>query len=268
MFAKFNLELNKDDIMLDDKYQITGHEQYENNKKLVHDVLDKYLTADGVLDASLIEEDWFPSVNAQVFLSHSHQDEKIVIRLAGYLFENYGIRSFIDSAVWGYANNLLKQIDNRYCVQSKKPTGGCTYDYDKRNQSTAHVHIILQGALAKMINHCEALVFVNTPHSLNMSDIGNDTTTASPWIYSELLMANTFPARRPEQYGILNTRSNEILEYSELKVGYRVGLTSFVDLDLNDIKSASIKIKLKDARKILNQLYLDKKLLVRPTVTG
>lgn len=201
-------------------------------------------------------------MNAQVFLSHSHQDEQAVIRLAGFLFHNYGITSFIDSTVWGYANDLLKKIDEAYCVQSKKPSGGYTYDYDKRNQSTAHVHMILQGALAKMINCCEALVFVKTPSSLNPSDIGDNTTTESPWIYSELLVANTFPAREPEYYKILKAeRVDSIFEHSELKVKYKVGLSDFVDIDLDDIQNSAAKAKGKNARGILDQIYLDKDLM-------
>ena len=269
MFAKFNLELNKDNLAFNKIFDIWGLGQYEKHKQEIHHALDKYLIDDGYLDASKIEEDWFPSVNTQVFLSHSHQDEEDVIRLAGFLFENYGITSFIDSTIWGYANNLLKQIDDKYCVKKGKKSDGFTYDYDKRNQSTAHVHMILQGALAKMINRCEALVFVNTPSSLKPADLGDDKTTASPWIYSELLMANTFPARPPEYYGILkDKRHDDFLEHFDLKVNYRVGLTDFVDINLDDIQKSASKTTKKTARAVLDQIYLDKGLMVNAAITG
>ncbi|MBO6301464.1 MAG: hypothetical protein J6N15_03395, partial [Ruminiclostridium sp.] len=143
------------------------------------------------------------------------------------------------------------------------------YDYEKRNQSTAHVHMILLGALAKMINRCEALVFVNTPSSLNSSDIGDNSTTGSPWIYSELLMANTFPARDPEYYNILKAeRSDSIFEHSELKVKYKAGLDDFVVIDLEDIKNSAAKTKRKTARSVLDQIYLDKGLMVNTAITG
>ena len=32
-------------------------------------------------------------------------------------FNNFGLRVFIDSSVWGYANELLKIIDNEYVFQ-------------------------------------------------------------------------------------------------------------------------------------------------------
>lgn len=150
MFAKFNLRLRKDDLNYNNLYSL-GMGIYVTQKKAVHSCLDKYLSPDGSLDGSSIEADWFPNVSANVFISHSHKDESAALQLAGFL-HRYNITSFIDSTVWGYANDLLKQIDNKYCVQRRKPGGGYTYDYDKRNQSTSHVHMMLQGALAKMIN--------------------------------------------------------------------------------------------------------------------
>ena len=118
MFAKFNLKLKKDDLMFNEKFHLIGHGMFLVQERDIHTSLDKYLSPDGRLDAAAIELDWFPSVNAQVFLSHSHKDKDAVLRFAGFLLQNYGITSFIDSTVWGYANNLLKQIDDMYCVQS------------------------------------------------------------------------------------------------------------------------------------------------------
>lgn len=76
-------------------------------KYTVRQNLNKYLLQDGSLDATAIEEDWFPEIKANVFLSHSHADEKAVISFANYLYQEYGITSFIDSIVWGYADDLL-----------------------------------------------------------------------------------------------------------------------------------------------------------------
>lgn len=258
MFAKFNLKLENDDYENLAHFSKLGFEMYDHQRRSIHENLNRFLSPDGILDASAIEEEWFPSISSHLFLSHSHRDKDAVISFAGFLQRNYGITSFIDSTVWGYANNLLKQIDNKYCVQSIKPSGEHTYDYDKRNQSTAHVHLILQGALAKMINRCECLIFVNTPHSVSCQDIGHEEKTSSPWIYSELLMANTFPARKPSDHGI---RADSFFEHSELKVEYDVNLVGFVDLDLSDIQSAGVKSHPKTARGVLNQLYMDKGIL-------
>lgn len=268
MFAKFNLKLGKDDLKFNEDFYNIGLGMYVTQKRTVHSNLDKYLAPDGSLDAASIEADWFPTVNAHVFLSHSHHDEAAVLRLAGFLSKNYGITSFIDSTVWGYANDLLKQIDDKYCVQSTKPGGGHTYDYDRRNYSTAHVHMMLQGALAKMINRCEALIFINTPNSLNMKDIGKESTTSSPWIYSELLIANTFPARSPQFYEILKAERTDSFEHFSLDVKYKVGLQSFVGITLNDIQNSANKVGRKIARKVLDQIYLDKGLMKVDVLKG
>lgn len=126
------------------EYYDCGIEYYMAMKKSLEGNLDKYLSINGCLEASAIEEDWFPLFeDCHFFLSHSHDDETEVISLAGYLKKEYGIKCFVDSLVWGYANDLLKKIDNKYCVK-KSVRGNTTYNYDLRNTSTAHVHLILQ----------------------------------------------------------------------------------------------------------------------------
>ena len=153
MFATFKMDLPKlsENTMWEEYYK-KGLEIYNEHEKCIKESLDKYLSPNGELKASEIEKDWFPDFKADVFLSHSHKDERDVIIFAGFLSE-MGLTPFIDSCVWGYANDLLKQIDNRYCVLRKNADGTVkTYDYDERNQSTAHVHMILNGALMKMID--------------------------------------------------------------------------------------------------------------------
>ena len=267
MFAKFNLCLREDMLSESDFYSV-GLRFYTEQKETVHFCLDKYLAPDGSLDGEAIVEDWFPSVQANVFLSHSHKDEKSVLRLAGFLLQNYGITSFIDSTVWGYMNDLLKMIDDRYCIQNVKPNGGHIYNYEKRNQSTSHIHLMLQGAIAKMINQCECLIFVNTPHSLNTKDIGDENATSSPWIYNELLMANTFPARCLQDYKILGEYRADSLEHYDLSIKYRVKTNDLLDISLNDFQSAAGKAAPMNARKVLDNIYLEKGLIVSDTICG
>lgn len=42
--------------------------------------------------------------------------------------------------------------------------------------------MMLNGALAKMINSTECLIFMNTPNSIKAQDVENENKTASPWI--------------------------------------------------------------------------------------
>jgi len=253
MFAKFNLKLVQNQIS--EEYRKYGLNQKLITEEKTHQALDHYLLKDGSLDASAMEKDWFPEIKADVFLSHSHADESAVINFAGYLYREFGITSFIDSTVWGYADNLLKQIDEKYCVKSRDEKGNSTYSYEKRNRTTSHVHLLLQGALAKMINRCECLIFVNTPNSMKITDVQGETNTASPWIYSEILMASTFPVRPLKEY-----RADELTHFAA-EVTYKINLTSFVDLSADDFAKAKKNTVIKTPEKILEYLYYDKSIL-------
>lgn len=248
MFAKFKMRLNKDDLLAD--YSGCGAKQWQIISETVKSTLDTYILKSGNLDAEKIEHDWFPSINAHVFLSHSHADGKLAISFAGYLYEHYKIACFIDSTVWGYADELLKQINNKYC-KFKNEQGKWVYDINKTNRSASQVYLLLQGALSKMIDKCESLIFINTPSSLNISDVSGNEKTASPWIYSELLMANTFPARRLKEY-----RPDELHHYALGALEYKVDLSKFVELKVDDFRKAQQDTLFKDdLTEILNQLY-------------
>lgn len=55
-------------------------------------------------------------------------------------------------------NDLLREIDEKYCRHSN----GTSFDYDKRNYSTSHVHMMLSIALSRMIDKCESVFFLNS----------------------------------------------------------------------------------------------------------
>lgn len=75
-----------------------------------------FFTYDGYLNPSNIENIWFPNVEADTFLSHSHKDVKQAIALASILYDDFGLRTFVDSALWGYTDDLLRKINNMFCV--------------------------------------------------------------------------------------------------------------------------------------------------------
>ncbi len=161
-------------------YYLVGKKIYDEDKKNIKLELNKFLLPNGSLDGSKMQENWFPQVDADIFISHSHADVNLAIRLAGWLYEEFGIRAFIDSCIWGYSNDLLKSIDDEYCQNSN----GETYSYQKRNFSTSHVHMMLSTALTMMIDKTECIFFLNTPNSITTSEV--ISKTKSPWIYSEI----------------------------------------------------------------------------------
>ncbi len=263
MFAKFKYNLNDNDYI--NEYVKEGTDIFLSQRKNVKGVLESYILPDGSLDAEKIEDDWFPAIDAQIFLSHSHADEDRVKAFAGWLRRKYGIVSFIDSTVWGYANDLLKQMVNKYC---RGNDGNLSYDLTV--QSAAHVHMLLQCALAKMINRCECLIFVNSPNSVKPKDIKNKELTGSPWIYDEILMATTFPPRPLEDH-----RSGAILEHSQqfsVNISYPLNLGGFKTISKKDFTSAELRIQKSGqitgvegieskGDLVLEQLYVDKGIL-------
>lgn len=259
MFASFKMELSDFSPVNSEELYFIGKKQYDSQLNSIQKSLSAYLAPNGSLKASEIEADWFPTVKADVFLSHSHKDEKAVITFAGYL-RQYGIKSFIDSCVWGYANDLLKQIDKEYCVQSTSSSGRITYDYDKRNYSTAHVHMILNGALLKMIDNTECLIFLGTPNSLKTADLSNGTTN-SCWIYSELLMSGYIKKKEPTRKSFRSSL-NESFKHSELSVEYDANIKHLTKLSFSDISNA-VKQSEYQGPSILDCLYLNKNLYAK-----
>ncbi|MDX2362397.1 MAG: hypothetical protein QNK23_16430 [Crocinitomicaceae bacterium] len=226
----FELNWKTGDKTLPEKLKSVGEEIFKEHSQEVHKKLDKFLLPNGNFDASAMRESWFPQVKADVFISHSHLDNDKALMLAGFLKENFGLKAFIDSCVWGYSNDLLKQIDKAICYKEKTKT----YDYDKRNYTTTHVHMILSAALNEMIYNTETLFFLNTHKSISTSTKEMVKKTESGWIYSELKMSKLIEKRpssvhRKGKRYFFSKAVNEGFEY-KIDTGHLHSL-SWNDLD-------------------------------------
>ncbi|MDD4968023.1 MAG: hypothetical protein PHT07_01195 [Paludibacter sp.] len=216
----------------EDSYYQRGLELYSENKKTIINSLDNYISTDSVLDGEKMEEDWFPQVNTDIFISHSHKDQELAITLSGWLLEVFGITSFIDSLIWGCADDLIKEIDGRYCYNDQTNT----YNYTLRNLSTSHVHMMLSTALQKMIHKTECLFFINTPNSTMVSEIENQTL--SPWIYSEIVFSKIVKRVRPLRYRHLRltnfatgkTGIGSLYE-KDMKISHSLDIDHLIDID-------------------------------------
>lgn len=206
-----------------------GKNLYEDFQKTIRPSLESYIIDNGILDAKEIQKDWFPEVNAHIFISHSHKDESLAIALAGWLLNKFGLKAFIDSCVWGYANDLLKILDNRYC-QNNKPN---SYDYDKRNYSTSHVHMLLMTALNKMIDKTECVFFLNTENSVSIMS-GIENRTLSPWIYGEIETTRIIEKHLPRRKTIkMFNKGGVLLEEaadSSLNIAYPMNMSHLYNL--------------------------------------
>lgn len=186
MYTAFNLSLYDKSYFINDVYYDKGLEIYKRVKKCALNNLEEIIRED-IIDGDKLRNMWFPDeiFNKEnfVFISHSHNDEKTAIKLAGYLYEKFGISSFIDSCVWQHMDILNKRLNN--CSKDKyNNCYGCECSEFSYNLSC--VHMMLASALMKMVDKCECMFFLNTSSSINLND-----KTESPWIYYELNIANT-----------------------------------------------------------------------------
>ncbi|WP_152032856.1 hypothetical protein [Ereboglobus luteus] len=157
---------------------------------------------DGGFDGSGIQQDWFPKVHADIFISHAHKDMDQATGLANWLFDNFGLTSFIDSQVWGHADKLIKKLNDHYKEPDSK-----NYSYEATKKTSSHVHVMLSTALSKMIDACECVFFMNTPNSLSASQI--DEKTFSPWIFYEVTTVNLIRKKKPKEHRLKGKNFSE-----------------------------------------------------------
>lgn len=228
MFQGFNIE--KLDFKDFADFYKKGYAIYDETKKCID--LKLSFLKDGILDAEKIQSDWFPDIKADVFLSHSHADKNLAIAFSGWLKEKFGLCSFVDSCLWGYCDELLKIIDNKFC---KNDNG--IYDYKSRNVSTGIVHMILMNAITKMIDKTECLMFLNTPNSIVLeNDISQKTY--SPWIFSELetsrFIRKIIPNRLEKRIKD-STKFLSAINESQLIVAFPANTSHLIKLDNKDL---------------------------------
>ncbi|MGP8214838.1 MAG: hypothetical protein ACLQQ4_04680 [Bacteroidia bacterium] len=235
MFRGYNLDFKPEEDETFNKFHAIGRKISIADKGQIINTINSFKSPDGTLDGTKLRANWFPSIDAQVFISHSHDDEKRAVFLAGWLYENFKIKAFIDSCVWGYADNLLRLIDKKYCETSPE-----LFNYTLRNYSTSHVHMMLSTALGSMIDKTECLFFLNTPFSILPSDVINKTV--SPWIYSEISMTQLIRQRSPEDHRPKLYKSKHfsadgkkanLLEKAELTFTYDVDLSHLTDINID-----------------------------------
>jgi len=164
-----------------------------NRDRLVR-IRDYILNDENLLDAEAIASDLFPTETADVFLSHTHQDHDAVVALAVHL-ESLGLKVFVDSCVWGDVYTLLHEVDKIRSVIPGKPD---TFYYARVTRTAASMYMILNVALQRMIDQAELLLFLDSK-AVRIDDyVEGRAYTGSPWIFSELMFAQTV-RRRPRE---------------------------------------------------------------------
>ena len=155
----------------------------------------------------------------------------------------------------GIRNDLLDKINNRFNLLKTEADGSKTYSHNKANYAASHIYLMLNSALNNMINKTESFMFINTDNSTIYMDKNKASAyTLSPWIYSEVVMANTMrittPVRpiriekRAELYHMMNESMN---------ITHKLDFSDFVDINLSCFRTW--KVSKKSGEHALDALY-------------
>lgn len=145
--------------------------------------------------------------------------------------DRFGLKTFIDSCIWGHSNQLLKDLDNIYSILKEN-----SYDYTKSNRAAGHVHMILSTALTMMIDNAECFMFLHTPNSINLSD--EIALTQSPWIYSEITISKLIRKHARRKSVILEKADKTFAKGGEvLEIEYKLGLDHLLEINWQDVRN-------------------------------
>ena len=249
MYRGFNLRVEPEFFRAYVEDGVTSHQEHTAIARVG---LGSFKDSSGKIMGSKVYANWFPQIDANVFISHAHKDSDLAIGLSGFLKYEFGISSFIDSCVWGYSGDLQKALDEAYCLSED----GKTYSYSKRNRSTAHVHMMLSVALSNMINNCECIIFLNTPQSIVPAKYIEDNATESPWIFAEIAMTQIIQWRsRSAHRKILEKAAESFVADSAVPIEYDVNLDHFTDLNAGSMQTWRERFKGYSAYDALDILY-------------
>ncbi len=157
-----------------------GNTQEDVKKQLLEKLQELY-RKDTVISAEDIANDWFPTLNYNIFISHSHKDKELAQKLAAWLENTFQLKAFIDSDVWGNRVDLINAL--------VKPS---SYYCEHCPDVITKVDTILKIALTKMMDKTECFFFLNTNNSLPRP---NETDSA--WIYYEIETVNKIRCKKP-----------------------------------------------------------------------
>jgi hypothetical protein len=190
------------------------------NNKIARAALEQFIN-DEKIDGTKLQDHWFPKIQADVFISHSRSDKSAAIKLASLLDQLFGLSSFIDSCVWGHADDLIRLIDKQFAWDEKTKT----YNYERSNASCAHVHMMLSTALGNMIDSAECAIFIETPNSITTEE--SVSGTYSPWLYYEIGLMRIIRPRVPERLMLESFSAKE----ARAKIQYKLDLSHLTQLD-------------------------------------
>lgn len=265
MFAGFNLEVDINSFI---NNIVGGRGWYNYYKEIGSDHLSqksndfsknlKDYVLNGITDGTKLQDNWFPEIKADIFISHSHADKDLATALVGWLLYNFRLECFIDSYAWGHIDDLLSQINNEYSDKREGVDGGILYDHNKCNKASAHVNMMLNIALQKMIDNTEAVFLINTSNSIEKYSAIYKNSTYSPWIYSEIACTQIIRMKELSNYRKNHIINKGIINYNQLQIEYQVSLDHLTNIEyknLNEWKDNWDKLFSQKYKYPLDELY-------------
>ena len=266
MYTGFNLKIDKNATMFGDRYnygvyEIIGKSHLNDQKARFREQLEAYVV-DNVIDGTKIQNEWFPQIGADIFISHAHVDERLACALVGWINDTFGLTCFIDSNVWGYSSDLLEVMNAKFSNKRDDGNGGYLYGHKSCNKVSAHVNMMLSVALQKMIDKVEAVILLNTDNSIEVSSGEEMNSTYSPWIYAEI-MCTEIVRRKPlwvyrDGEPLYHGDSGEALyEHAEsnINISYKVQLEHLKKIRASDLLSWQEEYKSRRYKYALDALY-------------
>lgn len=210
-----------------------------------------YQAIKGEIKAETIIENIFPDEKPHIFISHSHKDEKVATRFANFIYENFGIISFIDSMFWNHLKDPTRQLHEKYC----KIKGSSSYNYDTSNKLLEHMHSMLSISLLNVMHNSDCVLFIDSENSVYPSSVSyppeySDNITISPWIFNEISYANILKEKRHHEIEKLLTSIKEELTHKRIsksketliineglenytlpKILHKIDFTQFIEID-------------------------------------
>lgn len=202
------------------------------------------------IDGTKVQNEWFPLIKADVFISHSHKDQELAEALAGWIYEKFEhkVSCFIDANVWGFQDELLQQMNDDLSDKEVYPER-TIYNYDSCNKVSQHVNAMLSIALQKMIDKTETVLFLNTENSIQITDGNEMSRTYSPWLYTEIVCSQII-RKKPlivyRDYGLIHKSMYESAEMkmnlvTAIDISYSVSLQHLISIGYSELSRWEMK---------------------------
>lgn len=265
MFTGFNLDLSTKsgsyggESIDFSQYKEIGETHLNQQKSSCENTLRDYII-NGIADGTKLQKDWFPQVDADIFISHSHKDIELAQGLAGWLNKTFNLKCFIDFNVWGYADKLLEEINSEFSNKRIDKDGGYLYSHERCNTAAKHVNTMLSIALQKMIDKTETTFVINTANSIDKYENVYEKSTYSPWIYTEIVSTELVRRKPLSEYrkqSIVKFSQEDAKSYNahEYCAAYKVSLEHLKEININTLCDWKNK-HINSCEYALDKLYL------------